>query len=132
MDLVPVLPVFMGGRLRWALITLPRGGPAIGKVETRPRVAAAPCRLCHLPLLPRPDRGQWAKPVVTGRGRGACSVNAAALAPTCSQPALSSPWGGEWVERVSLLALAGAAHQGGNDSYTAVLSPWQGLEQLSP
>lgn len=115
-----MLPVFVGGRLERARITLRRGGPAVGKVEAGPGVASAPCRLCHLLLLPLLDRGQRAKPIVTGRGRGRGwglrSVNAAALAPTCSQPALSRPWRGEWMERDSLPALAGAAHQGDNDS----------------
>lgn len=67
-DLVSVLPVFVRGRPRWALIIRPGDGPPAGEVALQapgvPRLHAQP----RLPLLPSPGRSQPAKPHEAGGG----------------------------------------------------------------
>lgn len=67
-DLVSVLPVFVRGRPRWALIIGPGDGPPVGEVALQapgvPRLHAQP----RLPLLPSPGRSQPVKPHEGGGG----------------------------------------------------------------
>lgn len=82
-DLVPVLPVFVRGRPRWALIIGPGDGPPAGEVALQAPGALGLHAQPRLPLLPLHGRSQPAKPHEVGVG-GVPLHETADLASTCS------------------------------------------------